>query len=225
MCISVYFLYCTFLLLWFLFVSFAKPSTTCSETALFVDVETRSSPLTKLWLTSHQKSLRTERASVNRLLDTRRRKPPPPREKPPPFIRQLRASFAQALVTTARSKGISQRSAEREQETQKQTKLHLGSDDDEEDTDEYSLFYSSAGRTQPITVPVTLNGLDTTMEKSEIDTSAALSLMNEHTYRSLNGSPPSIRLKTYTGVHVMFCIKHSRLIWISLLSLAKDALC
>ncbi len=61
--------------------------------------------------------------------------------------------------------------------------------------------------------------------KSEIDTSAALSLMNEHTYRSLNGSPPSIRLKTYTGVHVMFCIKHSRLIWISLLSLAKDALC
>ncbi len=43
----------------------------------------------------------------------------------------------------------------------------------------------------------------------EIDTGAALSVMNEHTYRSLwpKRKPPlkptSIRLKTYTGEHIV----------------------
>ena len=56
-----------------------------------------------------------------------------------------------------------------------------------------------------MTVLVTLNGLETSME---VDTGAALSVMSEQTYRSLwPGQKPPLhptpaRLKTYTGEHI-----------------------
>ncbi|XP_064400007.1 uncharacterized protein K02A2.6-like [Halichondria panicea] len=164
-------------------------------------------------------------ASVNRLLDNRQRKPPPPREKPPsigPTQPCFRCGAAHPATTCkfrtstchyCKKQGhISKvcrkrtRDSKADKTASRSTNQLTGSDDEEEDTDEYRLFYSSAGRTQPITVPVTLNGLDTTME---IDTGAALSVMNEHTYRLLwpKRKPPlkptSIRLKTYTGEHIV----------------------
>ncbi|XP_064402603.1 uncharacterized protein K02A2.6-like [Halichondria panicea] len=172
------------------------------------------------------RNLSGQDASVNRLLDNRRRKPPLPREKPPsigPTQPCFRCGAAHPATTCkfrtstchyCKKQGhISKvcrkrtRDSKADKTASRSTNQLTGSnDDDEEDTDEYSLFYSSAGRTQPITVPVTLNGLDTTME---IDTGAALSVMNEHTYRSLwpKRKPPlkptSIRLKTYTGEHIV----------------------
>ena len=172
------------------------------------------------------RNLSGQDASVNRLLDNRRHKPPLPREKPPsigPTQPCFRCGAAHPATTCkfrtstchyCKKQGhISKvcrkrtRDSKADKTASRSTNQLIGSnDDDEEDTDEYSLFYSSAGRTQPITVPVTLNGLDTTME---IDTGAALSVMNEHTYRSLwpKRKPPlkptSIRLKTYTGEHIV----------------------
>ncbi len=184
------------------------------------------------------RNLSGQNASVNRLFDTRRRDrtPQPPRENLPsnsgsthPCFRcgaahpatscKFRTSTChyckkqghiakvcrkKTRDSTAANPSSRANPAPRSNPASRSNKLTVS--DDEEETEEYHLYYSSTGCTKPITVPVTLNGLATTME---VDTGAAISVMNEHTYQSLwpQRKPPlkptSVRLKTYTGEHIV----------------------
>ena len=92
--------------------------------------------------------------------------------------------------------------------------------------EEYSLYYSSSGKPQPLLVSLRLNNVDVSME---VDTGAALSVISEQTYRELwpnpelapTLKPSTVKLKTYTGesigvkgtidVHVAYLEQESRL--------------
>ena len=170
------------------------------------------------------KNLSGQTAAVNRLADNRRKpRALPHREHTPtrggptqPCYRYGAAHPATAckfrtstchyckkqghLATVCRQKA-------RDSKARSLTATHqlTGSDDETDECAEYALHYSSTGRPEPMTVLVTLNGLETSME---VDTGAALSVMSEQTYRSLwPGQKPPLhptpaRLKTYTGERI-----------------------
>ena len=67
--------------------------------------------------------------------------------------------------------------------------------------DEYGLYTVSGGRTEPILVDVTINGIET---KMEVDTGASVSLVSEDTYELITTEKTHLRkvkdkLLTYTG--------------------------
>lgn len=78
----------------------------------------------------------------------------------------------------------------------------------DEEAEEYHLYNSSTGRSKPMEVSVTLNGVETTME---VDTGATLSVIIDKTYQFLwsvsaqkpHLKPISARLKTYTGEQIV----------------------
>ena len=92
--------------------------------------------------------------------------------------------------------------------------------------EEYSLYYSSSGKPQPLLVALRLNNVDVSME---VDTGAALSVISKQTYRELwpnlelapTLKPSTVKLKTYTGetigvkgtidVHVTYLEQESQL--------------